>query len=143
MAPYKDMSEWTQRNVRAGIINLLKDAAMKTVHSIPGDLTTFVNDLIQKKKFRSTFGLPVDTGDIAENPTSQSLVNEYKSCVDKERKNEIRKRSSNQKGKICISSSLNDSCVMLEGEKTPEHFKNRVAAANSIGRLTCYSDERR
>lgn len=38
---------------------------------------------------------------------------------------------------------MNDSRVTLEGEKTPEHFQNRVAAANSIGRLTCYSDERR
>ena len=69
LVPYKDMSEWTQRNVRADIVDLLKDAAMKTVHFVPGDLTAFVNDLIENKKFRSTFSLPLYTGDIAENPT--------------------------------------------------------------------------
>lgn len=86
LVPYKNMSERTQRNVRADIVDLLKDAAMKTVHFVPGDLTAFVNDLIENKKFRSTFGLPLYTGDIAENPTIKSLVKEYKSCVDKERK---------------------------------------------------------
>ncbi|KAJ7319473.1 hypothetical protein OS493_036116 [Desmophyllum pertusum] len=143
LVPYKDMSERTKRNARADIVDLLKDAAMKTVHFVPEDLTSFVMDLLQNKKFCTTFGLPLDTEDIAENPTIQSLVKEYKSCVDKERKDEIRKRSSNQKSKICIGSSLNDSRVTLGGEKTPEHFKNRVAAASSIGRLTCYADERR
>ena len=143
LLPYKDMSERTQRNVRAEIIDLLKHAAMKTVHFVPGDLSTFVEDLIQSKKFRSTFGLPLDTADIADNPTVQALVKEYRSFVDKEKKSEIRKRSLKQKGKICIGSSLKGSRVTLEGEQTPEHFKNRVDAANSIGRLTCYSDERR
>lgn len=143
LVPYKDMSERTQRNVRAEIIDLVKHAAMKTVHFVPGDLTAFVEDLIQSKKFRSTFGLPRDTDDIVNNPTIQALVKEYKSCVDKEKKCEIRKRSLKQKGKIGIGSSLKGSRLTLEGEQTPEHFKNRVDAASSIGRLTCYADERR
>ena len=41
-----------------------------------------------------------------------------------------------------IGNSLKDWCVTLTGEKTPEHFKDRVSAANSIGRLTCCAHER-
>ena len=73
----------------------------------------------------------------------QSLVKVYRACMDKEQKREARRRSLKQKGKICIGNSLKDSRVTLTGEKTPEHFKDRVSAANSIGRLTCYADERR
>ena len=94
----------------------------ETVQFVPGDLSTLVKDLIQNKKFRSTFGLPLDTADIADNPSVQAPVKEYRSFVDKERKREIRKRSLKQKGKICIGSSLKGSCVTLEGEQTPEHF---------------------
>ena len=116
---------------------------MKTVHFVPGDLTVFMKELLDNKKFCSTFGLSSDTKDISNNPTIQALVKDYKSSVDKEKKQEVRRSSLTQKSKICIGNSLNDSRVTLTGEKTPEHFKDRVAAANSLGRLTCYADERR
>ncbi|KAL9976922.1 hypothetical protein ACROYT_G014265 [Oculina patagonica] len=48
-----------------------------------------------------------------------------------------------EKGKICIGSSFKVSHVTLEGKQTPEHRNNRVDAASSIGRLTCYADVRR
>ncbi len=77
------------------------------------------------------------------NPTIQALVKEYQSCVDKEKKCEITKRSSKQKGKICIGSSFKGSHVTLEGEQSPEHLNNRVDAASSIVRPPCYADVRR
>ena len=116
---------------------------MKTVHFVPEDMSEFMNELLQNKNFRSVFGLDVDNQDICNNPTMQSLVKEYRACMDKEQKREARRRSLKQTGKICIGNSLKDSRVTLTGEKTPEHFKDRVSAANSIGRLTCYADERR
>lgn len=141
--PYKDMAERKQRLARADIIELLRGTAMKTVHFVPGDLTVFMKELLENKKFCSTFGLSSDTKEISNNPTIQALVKDYKSSVDKEKKQEVRRSSLTQKSKICIGNSLNDSRVTLTGEKTPEHFKDRVAAANSLGRLTCYADERR
>ena len=95
------------------------------------------------KNFCSAFGLVVDSQDITKNPTIHSFVKEYHACMDKERKMEVRRTSLKQTGKVCIGNSLNDSRVTLSGEKTPEHFKDRVTAANSIGRLTFYGDERR
>ena len=139
-APYKDLSDRSKRLVRADIIDLLRDEAMKTVHFVPEDLTKFMDELLQNKNFCSAFGL---VQDISKNPTMQCLIKEYQACMDKEKKQEVRRRSLKQTSKVCIGNSLNDSRVTLTGEKTPEHFKDRVTAANSIGRLTCYADERR
>ena len=139
-APYKELSDRAKRLVRADIIDLLRDEAMKAVHFVPEDLTKFMDELLQNKTFCSAFGV---TQDISKNPTMQSLVKEYQACMDKEKKQEVKRRSLKQTSKVCIGNSLNDSRVTLTGEKTPEHFKDRVMAANSIGRLTCYADERR
>lgn len=137
--PYKDLSDRSKRLVRADIIDLLRDEAMKTVHFVPEDLTKFMDELLSNKNFCSAFGL---VQDISQNPTMQCLIKEYQACMDKEKKQEVRRRSLKQTNKVCIGNSLNDSRVTLTGEKTPEHFKDRVTAANSIGRLTCYADER-
>lgn len=42
-----------------------------------------------------------------------------------------------QRSKVCIGN-----LVTLTGEKTPEHFKDSITAANSIGKLTWYTNER-
>ena len=141
--PYKELSDRAQRLVRADVIELMRDEVMKTVQFVPEDMSEFMNELLQNKNFRSVFGLDVDNQDICNNPTMQSLVKEYRAWMDKEQKREARRRFLKQTGKIWIGNSLKDSRVTLTGEKTPEHFKDRVSAANSIGRLTCYADERR
>ena len=141
--PYKNMAERKQRLTRAGITQLIRDSPMKMVHFVPADLTLFMEELLQNKKFCSTFGLSSDTKDITCNPTIMAVVKEYQSSVDKEKKQEVRKRAANQKSKVCIGNSLKNSRVTLTGEKTPEHFKDRVTAASSLGRITCYADERR
>ena len=81
--------------------------------------------------------------DLCANPTLQALIREYKEVVVKEKKTEARRRIRNLKGKICIGSSIKNSRINLTGESTPEDLKNRIHAANSIGRLTLYADERR
>ena len=63
---------------------------MKTVHFVPEDMSEFMNELLQNKNFRSVFGLDVDNQDICNNPTMQSLVKEYRACMDKEQKREAR-----------------------------------------------------
>ena len=141
--PYKHMAERRQRLIRADITELIRASAMKMVHFVPGDLTLFMEELLQNKKFCSTFGLSLDNKDITCNPTIQALVKEYQSSVDKEKKQEVRRRASNQKSKVCIGNSLKNSRVTLTGEKTPEQFKDTVTTASSLGRLTCYADERR
>ena len=78
---------------------------MKMVHFVSADLTLFMEELLQNKKFCSTFGLSSDTKDITCNPTIMALVKEKKAL--------------------------------------PEHFKDRVTTASSLGRITCYADERR
>ena len=121
----------------------MRDEVIKTVHFVPEDVSQFMNELLQNKNFCSLFGLHVDNRDVCSNPTMQSLVKEYRACMEKEKKRAARRRSLKQTGKICIGNSLKDSRVTLTSEKTPEHFKDRSSAANSIGRLTCHADERR
>lgn len=49
--PYKDLSEQTKRPVRADIIDLLRDEAMKAAHFVPEDLSKIMNELLQNKNF--------------------------------------------------------------------------------------------
>ena len=99
LVPYKDMAERKQRIIRA---EWIRASAMKIVHFVPGDLTLFMEELHQNKKFCSTFGLSSDNKDITCNPKIKALVKEYQSSVDKETKREVRRRASNQKSKVCI-----------------------------------------
>ena len=109
-AAYKDLSDLSKRLVRADIIDLLRDEAMKTVHFVPEDLTKFMDELLKNKNFCSAFGL---VQDISTNPTMQCLVKEYQACMDKEKKQEVRRRSLKQTSKVCIGNSLKDSRVTL------------------------------
>ena len=63
--------------------------------------------------------------------------------LSQEKAKEVQKKAAAQKAKILIGSSLKDSRLTLLGDKPPEEFKNRVAAANSVGRMTYFADERR
>ena len=81
--------ERSKRLVRADIIDLLRDEAMTTVHFVSDDLTKCMDELLQNKKnFCSAFGL---VQYISKNSTTQHLIKEYKACVDKEKKKELRR----------------------------------------------------
>jgi len=85
-APYKDLSDRSKRLVRADMIDLLRDEAMKTVNFVPEDLAKFMDELLQNKNFCLAFGL---VQDISKNPTMQCLIKEYQACMDKENKQEV------------------------------------------------------
>lgn len=140
--PYKDQCERRQREFRAEVIETMKDTALKYVCFEEKDLPEFMKDIIQSKKWSLASGLSNNL-DVCANPTVQALIREYKEAIDKEKKTEARKRFGNLKGKICIGSSIKNSRINLTGENTPENFKNRIHAANSIGHLTTFADERR
>lgn len=71
-----------------------------------------------------------------------SLVKEYQECKSKETKSVIRKQSKKLQQPIQISGTKSSSQIAFQGN-TPQSFKTRVDAANSLGRLTTYSAERR
>ena len=143
---YKNQCERGKRELRAEIIGTVKEAALKCVHFVQADLPEFVTDVTSSKKWFTTFGLGSSSSEsegTANNPILQSLVKQYKESVNKERSRNIMKKSASQKAKVFIGNSLKDSRITLSGDKTPEEFKNRIVAASSIGRITCYADERR
>ena len=94
-ASYKDLSDRSKRLVRADIIDLLRDEAMKIVHFVPEDLTKFMDELLKNKNFCSAFGL---VQDISKNPTMQSLIKEYQACMDKETRSEKETLETNKQG---------------------------------------------
>ena len=51
--------------------------------------------------------------------------------------------SAAEKAKLLIGSSLKDGKLTFSGDKTPQEFKNRIVAAESVGRMTYFADERR
>lgn len=141
--PYKDQCERRKREFRSDVIDTMKDTAREYVGYQQNDLTGFVKDTVQSKKWSTTFGLNSDVVDVSCNPTVQALVKEYKDSTDKETRNETRKRLADLKGKICIGYTRNNSQITVSGETTPDHFNHRTDAAYSIGRLTMHGDERR
>ena len=73
-----------------------------------------------------------------KNPILESLIKDYKECMSKEKTSEVRKMAEAQKTKLFICCTLT-----LTGDKTPQTFRSRVVAADSVGKITCYADERR
>ena len=63
--------------------------------------------------------------------------------MSKEKAKEVQQKAAAQKANILIGSTLKDCRVILSGDETPEEFKNQVAAANLVGRMTCFANERR
>ena len=84
--PYKELSDWAQRLVRADFIGLMRDEVMKTAHFVPDNKLQFMNVLLQNNNICSVFGLDVDNQDICSNPTIQSLVKECRACKEQKRK---------------------------------------------------------
>ena len=139
--PYKSQCDRRKREMRADVIDNFKDTAMKYVWFDPNDLTDFVHDAVNSRKWQSSFGVSIELSEL--NPTLLSLVKEYQESATKEKNQETRRRFAKLKGKISIGSSLKDSRITVTGEKTPDSFKSRTDAAKSIGRLTSQADERR
>ena len=97
------------------------------------DIPRFVNDLLNCKKWKSTFGSCHNKVD-QESIFLTNLAAEYKRCKDKDLSKAVRLRSAKQTQKILIGQTLRDSRISLSGA-TSEVFKSRVDAAKDLGRI--------
>lgn len=141
--PYQCYGRSKRTYMRAEIIERFHDMLDMCVHGDGIALNDLVDDLLQSKKWRSTFGESGKKED--DRMTSaflSSLVKEYQECKSKETKSVIRKQSKKLQQPIKISGTKSNSQIAFQGN-TPQSFKTRVDAANSLGRLTTYSAERR
>lgn len=139
VVPYKNQSLRGQREIRSEIIDTLRHVALKAVVFKETDLPQLITEIVGCKKWVSAFGV----SSTENNPILESLKKDYKECMSKEKAHEVRKKTAAQKAKLLIGSSLKDSKLTLSGDKTPQEFKNRIVAAESVGRMTYFADERR
>ena len=114
---------------------------MKAVHFEETDWAQLIAEIVGSNKWISSFGFNVSSTE--KNQILESLTKDYKECMSKEKTSEVRKRDAVQKAKLFIGSTLKDSRLTLTGDKTPQTFRSRVLAADSVGRITCDADERR
>ena len=128
--PYKNQCERGQRGLRGEIIDNLRQVALRAVHFEETDLPQLVAEIVESKKWISSFGFYVSSTE--KNPILESLITDYKECMSKEKTSEVRKRAAAQKAKLFISSTLKDSRLTLTGEKTPQTFWSRVVATESV-----------
>ena len=108
------------------------------VHGDAEALSDLVDDLLESKKWTSLFGISRQKEE--KNITSRflsSLVKEYQECKKKESNRVIQKQAQKLQQAIKISGTKANSHIAFQGV-TPEAFKSRIDAANSLGRLTTY-----
>ena len=129
------------RELRGEIIDNMRQVALRAVHFEETDLPQLVAEIVGSKKWISSFGCNVSSTE--KNPILESLIKDYKESMSKEKTSEVRKRVAAQKAKLFIGSTLKDSRLTLTGDKTAQTFRSRVVAADSVGTITCYADERR
>ena len=141
LRPYKDAEKRTQQVMRSKTIEVVEDCANKFVHYNAKDIPEFVNDLLNCKKWKSTFGSCHNKVD-QESIFLTNLAAEYKRCKDKDLSKAVRLRSAKQTQKILIGQTLRDSRICLSGA-TSEVFKSCVDAAKDLGRIRSYSDGKR
>ena len=98
MMPYKNQCDRRKREMRADIIETVKSTAMKYVLNVPGDLSDFLKETVNSKKWHSTFGFFGGFSDESTslNPTLVSLVNKYQESAVREKK----PRKKEQNGQI-------------------------------------------
>ena len=100
--------------MRSKTIEVVEDCANKFVHYNAKDIPEFVNDLLNYKKWKSTFGSchnKVDQGSIF----LTNLAGEYKRCKHTDLSKAVQLRSARQTQKILIGQTLRDSRVSLSG----------------------------
>lgn len=141
--PYHVYESRKRSEIRTELINKIEDLLSAYVHGDNDALPTLVQDLIYSKKWSSTFGTPEIKGDPAiPNKLLLSIVKEYKECKSRETNCQIRKQGKKLTQAINISGTKSSSSIAFQG-RTPDCFKSRTEAARSMGRVVCYSAERR
>ena len=77
---------------------------MRAVHFEETDLPQLVAEIVESKKWISSFGFNVSSTE--KNPILESLIKDYKECMYKEKSSEVRKRAAAQKAKLFTGSTL-------------------------------------
>ena len=140
--PYQCYGRSMRTDIRSEIIKRFHELLNTSVHGDAEALSDLVDDLLESKKWTSTFG---SSRPKEENITSRflsSLVYEYQECKRKESNRVVQKQAQKLQQAIKISGTKSSTHIAFQGV-TPEAFKTRIDAANSLGRLTTYSTERR
>ena len=120
--------------MRSKTIKVVEDCGNKFVHYNAKDIPEFVNDLLNCKKWKSTFG-SCHNKVYQESIFLTNLAPEYKHCKDKDLSKVVRLRSAKQTQKILIGQTLRDSRISLSGATCD--------AAKDLGKIRSYSDEKR
>ena len=128
--------------MRAEIIETLKSVALKYVHFEPEPpLVHLMEDILQSRNWKQLFGSLQQPKSHA-NEFLQALAKEYKSCKDKEARKQAKENSKGQKQKLLISNTKAKSKIAMFRD-TPLDVSSRVEAAEKIGRICQYGDEKR
>lgn len=143
MRPYHLYESRKRSDIRTEIINQIRHLLSGYVHGDEDSLATIAQDLIHSKKWATIFGVPeVKQDKCMQDKVLQSIVKEYKECKSKETNSLIRSKGRKLKQAINISGTMSSSSIAFQGT-TPDCFKSRTEAARSMGRVVCYSAERR
>lgn len=142
LRPYKEAEKRTQQAMRSKTIDLLVDSANKVVHFKEEDIPQYVNDLVNSGKWKGTFGQIFQTKSTSDDVFLCKLAADYHSCKDKAANKVIRANSAKQQQRVLIGSSLKKSKISFSGV-TSDTFKSRVEAAQDLGRIRSYPDEKR
>lgn len=141
--PYQSYEYRKQSELRTELIEKILDLLNTYVHGDSLALPNLVQDLLLSKKWSTTFPLPNSKDDSAvQDKVLHSIVKEYRECKNKEVNSQIRKQGRKLNQAINISETLSNSSIAFQGN-TPDSFRSRTEAACSMGRVVCYSAERR
>ena len=102
-------------------------------------LAELIGDIVRSKGWRQLFA----TACTAQPPACENkLAQEYKTCKEKQSVQNFRERAKHQKQKVLIGNTKAKSRISLAGE-TPGHATSCMEAAQMVGRLRRYGDEKR
>lgn len=141
--PYQSCEYRKQSELQTDLIEKTLDLLNTYVHGDSLALPNLVQDLLLSKKWSTTFPLPNSKDDSAvQDKVLHSIVKEYQECKNKEVNSQIRKQGRKLNQAINISETLSNSSIAFQGN-TPDSFRSQTEAALSMGRVVCYSAERR
>lgn len=141
--PYQSYEYRKQSELRTELIEKILDLLNTYVHGDSLALPNLVQDLLLYKNCATTFPLPNSKDDSAvQDKVLHSIVKEYRECKNKEVNSQIRKQGRKLNQAINISETLSNSSIAFQGN-TPDSLRSRTEAALSMGRVVCYSAERR
>ena len=142
--PYQDCEERTRRDIRRELAAAIESLVTEMSHK-DSDLTAIYSDLTESQRWKELCGSTQKQAPLLpeQDHFLQELAAEYAACKNKEESKSIRSKGARLTSKIKIGGSLKESNISPDGSGTDENAKTRVEAAEAIGRVRTYGDERR